>query len=236
MAKLNFRGSAALVLIVSMAALAGCGKGGNIAPQTTGGLMFVNASLNQRDIDIYSFSSQVASGLTYPDSTGYMQVGVGTAFSLAYFPTGNTSDTLEYGYTDFPTAAYYSFFFIDSAGGHVQVADLEDVLTVPSADSIKLRFLNFSISSPAVDLVNAGSSQALYSGVGFNTNVAAAETFTTLPSGAYTFSVRATGTTTQLTSLNNVALSGGGIYTLFLKGTADSLGIAALSVGVLRNK
>jgi hypothetical protein len=231
----NFPASAK-AFILSMLALAACGKGTINASQSTGGLMFVNASLNQEDIDIYSFSTLVASGLTYPDSTGYMQVGVGTAFNLTYFPTGSTLDTLTSGTTDLTSAADYSFFIIDSAGGHVQVADVQDILTPPSADSVKLRFLNFSISAPAVDLVNISSGQTLYSAMGFNTNIAANSAFMTIPAGTYTFAVRPTGTTTQLTSVNSLSLSGAGIYTLFLKGTADSTGVAALSVGVIRNK
>lgn len=228
--------TSAKVLILSILALAACGKGTINSSQTTGGIMFVNASLNQEDIDIYSFSAIVASGLTYPDSTGYMQVGVGTAFNLTYFPTGSTLDTLESGTTDITSAADYSFFIIDSAGGHVQVADVQDILTPPSADSVKLRFLNFSISSPLVDLVNVSSGQTLYSGMGFDANIAANSAFMTFPAGTYTFAVRPTGTTTVLASVNSLSLSGGGIYTLFLKGSADSTGVAALSVGVIRNK
>ena len=223
-----------IALIALTALSAACVKSGQLTTQSTGGIMFVNASVNQPDIDVYSYATEIFPNLTFPDSTGYTQVGIGTTFNLTYVIAGNPEDTLVYGYATLPTATDYSFFFIDSLAGKTQVVTLQDQMTTPPQDSAAIRFVNLSLTAPFVNFVNSQTSRSLFSGVGFASNLSTAQNFTSISAGTYNFGV--TTGSTPLAQMTGFNLAAGGLYTFFLAGSIDSTGKKALSIQVIRNK
>lgn len=225
-----------IALIALTALSAACVKSGQLTTQSTGGIMFVNASVNQPDIDVYSYATEIFPNLTFPDSTGYTQVGIGTTFNLTYVIAGNPEDTLVSGYATLPSAIDYSFFFVDSLAGKTQVVTLQDQFPSSSPDSAEIRFVNLSLTSPFVNFVNSLTNQKLYAGIGFAADLSTAQNFTAISPGTYTFGAQATSGSAPLTTPTAYSLTAGGIYTFFLAGSIDSTGKKGLSIQVIRNK
>lgn len=122
----------------------------------------------------------------------------------------------------------YSIFVLDTVNTNTKKFLLtQDDLSVPAADKAKVRFINLSSDAPALSLRINGKDADLFTGKAFYEYTS----FTSVDPGAsVTFNINdATGATK--TTLPNVKIESGKIYTVYAKGistaTIDSLKLGA---------
>jgi hypothetical protein len=191
----------------------------------------VHASPDAGNVDVYVGGSAAAQNFAYGSDTGYFLVTPGTyAFQVA--PTGTTNFVINTNVAVAPGTTY-SIFAIDSLSA-IKAAVVTDSFTVPSTDSVRVRFLHFSPDAPAVDIAVSGGA-VLFGNRMFNDQAANAsyQSFTTLAAGTYNLEIRAAGTATVVLPVPAVTLQGGKVYTLYAKGFLAGTGTQALGVGTI---
>jgi hypothetical protein len=205
------------------------------ADTTSSSLLFVNVSLNAPDVDIYTSGNLLYYGLSFPDSTGYLLAAVSSAGLSMVAPT--SPDTLAQAPADWHPGQHYSFFVIDSSSGHggIQVAEMEDSLPVVPTGYVEMRFLNFSLTAPNLDLYTATTSAYLFIDRYYDQVDAYATSFVAYPAGAYSLQLRSSGAIIPIATLNSINLQEGKIYTFFAKGTVGGAGDKNLSIGMVQN-
>ncbi|TCC95051.1 DUF4397 domain-containing protein [Pedobacter hiemivivus] len=120
----------------------------------------------------------------------------------------------------------YSIFVLDTLNTNTKKYLLtQDDLSAPAADKAKVRFINLSKDAPALSLRINGKDADLFTNKAFYEYT----TFTSIdPGESVTFNI--TGTAAQ-TTLPNVKIEKGKIYTIYAKGTStatiDSLKLGA---------
>lgn len=221
-----------LLILGLVVFLGGCRKGGPGAGSGTSPLLFVNTSIHDPSVDIYTNGSLLYNQLSFPDSTGYLTT-VSPVNRLSLLFTGDTV-------LDVPTAFVpgheYSVFVIDSAGGTgVQLAVVPDSVPLTRAGYALVRFLNFSPSVPNLDLYATTTGQYLFTDRYFDQTDASATAFVSVPSGIYNLELRASGTIVSVAGLDGLNLDAGKAYTLFAKGKVGVVGSRTLGIGLLRH-
>lgn len=181
----------------------------------------VNASPNSPGLDVFLNSDFVTENLTYGNDTGYYAVIPGT-YVLRLNETG-TVTTLATANVSMAGGVAYSIFASDSAST-MNLSMTEDNTTTPPADSIRVRFLNFSSNAPSADLLKDGA--ILFADRGYNgvSTQPTQDDFITLKSGTFSFTVQKSGTTDVLIPATSLTLEGGKIYTLYLRGFMGAIG------------
>lgn len=107
---------------------------------------------------------------------------------------------------------------------------LNDAITQPTSGNANLRFVNLSPDAPAVDLaVKDGA--VLVSNKAFKGFSA----FAPITSKSYTFEIRQAGTNTVLTTLTNVNISSGYVYTIYLRGLVGATDATKLTADLIVN-
>jgi hypothetical protein len=221
-----------LSFILCLCAAIACHKA-NTGPGTgSSPLLFVNTSLHSPSVDIYTNGSLLYPGLSFPDSTGYLTTD-SRVNRLSLLATG---DTLLNVPAVFNPGKQYSIFVIDSgAGGGVELAVIADSLPAVHSGYAMLRFLNFSLSVPSLDLYSASTSQYLFTDRYFDETDAFATSFASFPAGIYNLELRVPGEFISVATLSGVNLQAGRIYTLFAKGSVDVTGSRTLGIGVVQH-
>lgn len=191
--------------------------------ETKANLMIVNASPNGGSIDASVNNSVMASGIVYPNNSGYKTVASGTS-NIRITATGSSNEILN-GSVNMEAGSHYSFYVVDSAHKR-QATFLRDDLSAPAAGKAKVRILHLSPNSPAVDINITGSGSSAinltnrtFNDVKTNANAAA---FTEVDAAGLNVQVRAAGTTNTLATVPVPALTAGKIYTIIIKGFAGS--------------
>lgn len=192
----------------------------------------VNASPDSGNLDVYVGGNVAVQNFAFGSDTGYFAINPGT-YSLQVAPTGTSNFVINTN-ASFAPGTSYSVFTIDSTS-----AVAADSFTVPSTDSVRVRFFNFSPNAPAVDLAVAGGS-TWFTNRTFNDQAANAgyQSFITIPAGTYNLELRTAGTSTVLLPLPSEGLLGGKVYTLYARGILGATGTTKpLSVGsVIHNQ
>ncbi len=191
----------------------------------------VHASPDAPSLNIFVNGASVVQNFEYGSDTGYYSALPGT-YNVQML-SSLTSAALVNGIVSFAPGKFYSLFAIDSSA-KMKIAAVEDNFTVPSTDSVRVRFLHFSPNAPAVDLA-AGGITVLATGRTFNDQelTPAYAQFITLAAGTYNLDVRLAGTTTSLLPLPNTVLEGGKVYTFYAKGFVGGTGVQALGAGTV---
>lgn len=120
----------------------------------------------------------------------------------------------------------YSIFVLDTVNTNTKKYLLtQDDLSAPAADKAKVRFINLSTDAPALSLRINGKDTDLFTNKAFYEYTS----FTSIDPGAsITFNIQGTG---AQTTLPNVKIESGKIYTIYAKGkstaTIDSLKLGA---------
>lgn len=132
----------------------------------------------------------------------------------------------------------YSLFAYDTVmNGQIKVLALQDDLSAPAANNVKVRFLHLSPNAPPVDvlLINGTDTVALedQTYIGASPNAAELSGFAAIPTAAYRVVVRA-GDATVL-DIPSLPLANGKIYTVYAKGLAGATGDLALGAGVVQH-
>lgn len=107
---------------------------------------------------------------------------------------------------------------------------LTDTISQPASGNAALRFVNLSPDATAVDF-------AVKDGDVFvaNKSFKGFSTFKPITGKSYTFEIRKTGTATVLVTLNNVTLSPGYVYTVYLRGLAAATDATKLTADLITN-
>lgn len=212
--------------------LGGCRKNDRSSDTGTSPLLFVNTSLHDPSVDIYSNGSLLYSQLSFPDSTGYLN----TAAPVNRLALVSTGDTLLNVPTAFTAGRLYSVFVLDSEyGGGVGLAVIADILPAAHPGYTSLRFLNFSPSVSNLDLYSTSAGQDLFTDRYFDETDAFATSFVSFPAGVYDLELRAPGTFVDIATLSGLDLQAGKAYTLFAKGATNVMGSRTLGIGVLQH-
>jgi hypothetical protein len=199
-------------------------------------VMIINASPNGGSIDATVNGSAVANNLAYPNHSDYKAVASGTS-NVTITQTGSTTQVLN-GTTSFDAGSYYSFYVVDSANKR-KATILKDDLTPPSSGKAKIRVLDLSPNTPAMDIsiTGSGSSAINMTSRSFNdvsTNASYAA-FQEVDAAGLTLTVKASGTSTTLVSVPVPALTAGKIYTFIIKGFTTGTATQALGVEVIQH-
>lgn len=191
----------------------------------------VHATPDAGNVDVYLNGGLAAQNFAYGSDTGYYAVNPGT-YNLQVAPTGTTSYVLNTSISLAPGTAY-SVFAIDSLSA-IKAAVVTDSFSIPSSDSVLVRFFHFSPDAPAVDVV-VSDGTTWFSNRTFNDQEATKsyQTFTRIKAGTYNVNVNAAGTSTVLLPVPALTLQGGKVYTLYAKGFAAGTEAEALGVGTL---
>jgi hypothetical protein len=195
-------------------------------------LMIVNASPNAPAIDGAVNGSVIATGIAYPNNSGYKTTSTGN-FNIRITQTGTSTVFID-GTLTAEAGAYYSLYMVDSL--HKRKATvIRDDLSAPSSGKSKIRLLHFSPDAPAVDVFVNGAASTNFSNRGFNDvqSNATFAGFTEVNAGNIDLQIRLAGTSTVLATIPTITLTAGKIYTVIIKGFAAGTTTQALGAAVI---
>ncbi|PWK77603.1 uncharacterized protein DUF4397 [Mucilaginibacter oryzae] len=224
---------AVIVFAMLACGISSCGKGANASSVGINtGIQIVNLSSDIQAVYLYQhFIRYNTTTYTYPNSSGYFYLS--TLQPPLQIKTATLAPlTLLQFDTTLKANSKYTLFITglrkDSTIANSFI--VSDNTSLPAIGKGKVRFVNASVSSPALDL-RANDTLAI-KGVTFNK----VSNYVELPAGSYNFTITKTATPKQIEkTLPNVTIQDGRaytIYTLGVVGRADSL---AFGAGVLTN-
>jgi len=239
-----------MIGICAVALINACSKSNNNTTVTPTGSSFVsvtNVSASTNAYSVYSDTSNIyrTGTLRYGSTTG---ISGGNPYETIV--SGNHAIKLTNGVNNiiidsngtFANNGYYSYFVYDT-GANIKTLRLNDNLTQPSSGSAKVRFLNLTPNSTAVNLwlINTDTTtkdsvqfaNSGYLGSGLIT-ADSASTFKTVTAGTYKVVVNST-LELNLFTMDSIALASGKIYTLYTKGYVNGLGVDSVGIGVINN-
>jgi hypothetical protein len=217
--------AASLSLVVG-----GCRKGDS--PPASSSLLFVNASVHESSINIYTNGSLFFSDLAFPDSTGYLS----THDPVSDLCILSSGDTVWSQPARFTAGREYSIFVVDTAvNTGVQVTAVPDSFPTARPGYALLRFLNFSPSVSNLDLYSTTVSQDLFTDRYFEENDTFSDAFVPYPSGTYELELRAPGTFVSVGTLGAATFQDGKAYTIFAKGVTGVAGNRTLGIAILQH-
>lgn len=209
-----------------------CLKDSSSAPPASA-VLFTNASPNFSAFDLYVDGALSLYNIPYGTDTGYAAINPGT-FKFDFTATGSTTALLTQSIT-FGSNIYYSIFVVDTLTKLKMVAVEDDFNTV-TADSAQLRYFDFSPDAPfhTVTITN-GTDSIQYAIRSFNDQTTATTAFANLKSGTYSVKLSIPGSSTPFKTFDNIALTGGKIYTFYLKGLYNGTGSQSLGLGIIKH-
>ena len=193
---------------------------------------YVQASPDAGNLDVYANGGVIALNFPYTHDTGYYLAQPGI-YDLKAAQTGTFNYLVDQNIT-FEAGKAYSVFTIDSAS-KMKVALVSDSLNAPSTDSPKIRFFNFSPNEGSVDLGISGVGTPWYTSRTFNDQATTTtyQNFVTIPAGTYNLQALQAGTSNIEASAPSTVLTGGKIYTIYLKGFKGGTGAQELGIGTV---
>lgn len=156
-----------------------------------------------------------SAALTFPNNTGYIDVGAGTR-NIKVNASGTSTTVIEADLT-LGANKNYSIFATDVLANITPVV-IEDDLSAPATGKAHVRFAHFSPDAPAVDITLTNGT-VVFPNAAFQDVTA----FTPLDAGSYDLQVRAAGTSNVVLTLPTITVSDGMIYTVFAKGLLSNL-------------
>lgn len=208
-----------LILIFTLAFFAFSFSSCNTASQDnfpSAGFIIVHASPDAPAIDVYASNALIDENHLYGD-IAYNYNALPSIYNFI-FADRATGVTLLNENINFEGLKNYSIFMIDSLSKFKTAITTDELSDLPTGDSVKIRFLQFSPDAGALDVVIDGG-DTLYLGRSFNDQESnlALQNFKLVPAGNFTIDLLESGTTNLLKS-TSVNLTAGNIYTLFSKG------------------
>lgn len=178
--------------------------------------IIVHASPDAPGIDLFAGSSQIDTNQVF----GEVRYDYAAQPSYYHFQFAQHTDgkILVDENINFDGLKYYSIFMADSLSKFKTVITTDDFSALPTGDSVKIRFLDFSPDASPMDIVTE-SGDTLYLNRSFNDAPvnSALQTFMQIPAGNYMIDMKQAGTENILTS-KSVTLTAGKFYTLWAKG------------------
>jgi len=203
----------ASVCMLIMATSCSVGSDSNSNPEQ-GLFLLANISPDAPPLSVNINGSSFGAGLSYGLYTQYYAATAGS-YQFAFYGTG--SAPVLTNTVNIETSKRYSYFVIDSFS-KLKSSFVEDKLVQPGADSVYVRFFNFSPNAGPVNLYDSASNANWYSTRYFNdeAGIPTYKDFARYKAGIYTFKLT-TPSDSVLTTRKDT-LVGGHIYSLYAKG------------------
>ena len=191
-----------------------CSVGDSNSNPNQGLFLLANVSPDAPPLSVNINGSSFGAGLSYGLYTQYYTANAGS-YQFSFYGTG-TAPVLT-NTVSIETNKRYSYFVIDSFS-KIKSSFVEDKLFQPSADSVYVRFFNFSPNAGPVNLLDSASNVILYSTRYFNDEAGnpTYTDFTRQKAGIYTLRITTPNDSVLATRIDT--LVGGHIYSLYAKG------------------
>lgn len=217
-----------LLALAALSVLASCKKSTTEDTTTYGRVNVTHASPDAPGVDLLvDDTKQNSAALGFPNSTGYLDVPIGSR-NFKVNVSGTSTSVINANAT-IEANKSYSIFAVDSVSNIMPLV-VEDDLTTPASGKAHVRFIHLSPDAPAVDVAVTGGG-VVFANQAFKQSTA----FTPLNAGAYNLEVRVAGTTTVALTLPTITLEAGKIYTVFAKGFLGGSGAQALGAQIFVN-
>ena len=219
---------AAITLSVSLSA---CSKDDDNVPQDFSGLSVIHASPTAEKLDILVDTKKAnTADFAYTNKMDYMNLISGKR-KISIAKKGTTTALLSDSLTFKPQLGY-SLFVIDKLET-VKFLLLEDDLTQPAAGKARIRFVNASPDAPALNLAIAGKETDVFTNKLFK-EFSAFESIDAAEKVTFKVKHKATGATE--TTIADVKIEAGKIYTIWVKGLKATTDDTKLGVAVFTHK
>ena len=201
-----------LMLVLGITVFTGCSDDEEIVtpPVAKSKVLVTHASPDAPGVDLLVDNAVAGTNLTFPNSTGYLEVNSGTR-NVKVNVTGTSTTALQAN-LNLAADKNYSVFAVNNVAS-IEAVVLEDNLTAPASGKAHIRFIHLSPNAPAVDITLTDGT-VVFGDYIFKE----ASAFTPLNAATYNLQVRLAGTSTVVLELPNIALTAGKIYTVFAKG------------------
>jgi len=219
-----------LILVLGITVFTGCSDDEEIVtpPVAKSKVLVTHASPDAPGVDLLVDNAVAGTNLTFPNSTGYLEVNSGTR-NVKVNVTGTSTTALQAN-LNLAADKNYSVFAVNNVAS-IEAVVLEDNLTAPASGKAHIRFIHLSPNAPAVDITLTDGT-VVFGDYIFKE----ASAFTPLNAATYNLQVRLAGTSTVVLELPNIALTAGKIYTVFAKGLVGGAGTQALGAQIIVNK
>ena len=219
-----------LILVLGITVFTGCSDDEEIVtpPVAKSKVLVTHASPDAPGVDLLVDNAVAGTNLTFPNSTGYLEVNSGTR-NVKVNVTGTSTTALQAN-LNLAADKNYSVFAVNNVAS-IEAVVLEDNLTAPASGKAHVRFIHLSPNAPAVDITLTDGT-VVFGDYIFKE----ASAFTPLNAATYNLQVRLAGTSTVVLELPNIALTAGKIYTVFAKGLVGGDGTQALGAQIIVNK
>lgn len=225
-----------ITLLALSVTLAACSKDdGDFTPPDISGVSVIHASPTAEKLDFYVGNiNPTAKGNTgdfaYTNKIDYLNLYSGTR-KLLITKKGSTTSLLAEDFSLEPQKGY-SLFIYDKLET-VKFLMIKDDLTAPAAGKAKVRFVHLSPDAPALNLAIAGKDTDLFTDKSFK----AYTDFVSIdPAEKVTFNVKNKADGTLATSVADVKIEAGKIYTIWVKGLKAATDDTKLGVTVFLHK
>ena len=221
-----------LIAAIAVTTLLGsCMKDDEVRPQQpVAGLSIIQASPTTENLDVYVDATRAVLDLPYAKKIDYLNLYPGNR-KISIKRTGSQTDLLAQELT-LKDYIGYSLFVIDKLET-VKFLFLEDDLAAPATGKAKVRFVNLSPDAPALNLAIAGKETDLVTNKLFKEY----STFIEIDAAEkVTFNVKNKETGAPETSIADVKVQAGGIYTIWVKGLKSATDDKKLGVAVFQHK
>jgi hypothetical protein len=184
--KIMIQALKAVVALLCVALVVGCGGGDNINVQTTQ-LRVLHASPDAPNVDVYVDSVKVLSNVPYPTVSSYLSLPSGV-HQIKVNAAGTNATVINVS----PTLAANGAYTAIAANfvANIEALLATDATTTPPSGYVTLRVIHASPDAGPVDILANG--QVVLSNVPFGT----ISTYLTIPAGTYAIKVNVAGTTT----------------------------------------
>lgn len=226
---MKFKSLLAAVAITTL--LGSCMKDDDVQPQQpVAGLSIIQASPTTELLDVYVDNTRAVIDLAYAKKIDYLNLFPGSR-KLSITKKGSQTALLAEQLT-LKDYVGYSLFVIDKLET-VKFLFLEDDLAKPATGKAKVRFVNLSPDAQALNLAIAGKETDLVTNKLFKEY----STFTEIDAAEkVTFNVKNKETGNTETSIADVKIEAGGIYTIWVKGLKSATDDKKLGVAVYLHK
>jgi len=179
----------------------------------------VDFSINQTRVNL--------SPILYADGIDYFQAYSGKR-TFTFYRAGVSAALVSDTATLKQNVAYS--LYVVGKDTSPQMMLLTDSISQPSSGTANVRFVNLSPDAPAVDLAEKGGSVIVA-----NKAFKGFSSFAPLAGKTYNFEIRKAGTATVLAAMNNVTISNGYVYTIYLRGLSASTDNSKLTGDMIIN-